>query len=148
MKHVYPLYREKKNGKSKIDIDFQFGILNWKLNGRMTHGPLSPRLLGNSACKTSEISLNVLWLLSTSLLTTSLSRRLSIAAILFSFRNLLDMITKGTGHKTKTKQKAWSLFSLKNENWHRFSFFHFSMSGRKWKWNIDFHFSISKKNRN
>ena len=24
MKHVYPLYRKKKNGKSKIDIDFQF----------------------------------------------------------------------------------------------------------------------------
>ena len=118
-----PLIQGEKNGKSKIDIDFQFGILNWKLNGRMTHGPLSPRLLGNSACKTSEISLNVLWLLSTSLLTSSLSRRLSIAAILFSFRNLLDMITKGTGHKTK--QKAWSLFSLKNDNWPQVNYFSF-----------------------
>ena len=39
MKHVYPLYRKNKNRKSKIDIDFQFLILNWKLNGRMTHGP-------------------------------------------------------------------------------------------------------------
>ena len=39
MKHVYPLYRKKKNGKSKIDIDFQFLFLNWKVNGRMTHGP-------------------------------------------------------------------------------------------------------------
>ena len=38
MKPVYPLSRKKKIGKSKIDIDFQFLILNWKLNGRMTHG--------------------------------------------------------------------------------------------------------------
>ena len=29
----------KKIGKSKIDIDFQFLLLNWKLKGRMTHGP-------------------------------------------------------------------------------------------------------------
>ena len=41
MKHVYPLRRKKKIGKSKIDIDFQFSILNWKLNGRMTHGPFA-----------------------------------------------------------------------------------------------------------
>ena len=34
--------QEEKNGKSKIDIDFQFLILNWKLNGRMTHGPSPP----------------------------------------------------------------------------------------------------------
>ena len=34
MKPVYLLRR-----KNKIDIDFQFLILNWKLNGRMTHGP-------------------------------------------------------------------------------------------------------------
>ena len=39
MKPVYPFFRKKKIGKSKIDIDFQFLFLNWKLNGRMTHGP-------------------------------------------------------------------------------------------------------------
>ena len=44
MKPVYPLCRKKKIGKSKIDIDFQFLILNWKLNGRMTHGPERPPL--------------------------------------------------------------------------------------------------------
>ena len=32
MKHLYPSYRKEKNGKSKIDIDFQFLILNCKLN--------------------------------------------------------------------------------------------------------------------
>ena len=40
MKPVYPLRRKKKIGKSKIDIDFQFSIFNWKLNGRMTHGTI------------------------------------------------------------------------------------------------------------
>ena len=39
MKPVYLLRTKNKIGKSKIDIDFQFLILNWKLNGRMTHGP-------------------------------------------------------------------------------------------------------------
>ena len=39
MKPVYLLRRKNKIGKSKIDIGFQFLILNWKLNGRMTHGP-------------------------------------------------------------------------------------------------------------
>ena len=39
MKPVYLLRRKNKIGKSKIDIDFQFLILNSKLNGRMTHGP-------------------------------------------------------------------------------------------------------------
>ena len=43
MKHVYPLYREKKIGKSKIDINFQFLFMNWKLNGRMTHGRWDPK---------------------------------------------------------------------------------------------------------
>ena len=39
-----PIIQEEKNGKSKIDIDFQFLILNWKLNRRMTHGPGIPNV--------------------------------------------------------------------------------------------------------
>ena len=35
---------EEKNGKSKINIDFQFLLLNWKLNGRITNGPITPSL--------------------------------------------------------------------------------------------------------
>ena len=44
-KHVHPLYRKKKNGKSKIDIDLQFLFFLLKLNERMTHGPKTPPVL-------------------------------------------------------------------------------------------------------
>ena len=37
MKHVYPSYRKKKNGKSKIDIDFQF--FNFELKIKWTNDP-------------------------------------------------------------------------------------------------------------
>ena len=54
MKPVYPLPRKKKIGKSKIDIDFQFLTLNWKLNGRMTHGPYSYHFFIFPFCSKNE----------------------------------------------------------------------------------------------
>ena len=66
MKHVYPLHRKKKNGKSKINIEFQFLILNWKLNGRVTHGPRPPAHEAISICLTTEI-----WVMSSQELRTN-----------------------------------------------------------------------------
>ena len=40
MKHVYPLYRKEKNGKSKIDIDLQF--FNFELKIKWTNDPRTP----------------------------------------------------------------------------------------------------------
>ena len=57
---------KKKLENQKFNIDFQFLLLNWKLNGRMTHGPMTSRYssfsvswaivpLGQSNIKTSFV---------------------------------------------------------------------------------------------
>ena len=131
------LIQEEKNGKSKIDIDFQFLILNWKLNGRMTHGPGIP----NVSPAYRGIKMEWLW-----------SER---TGVLIHFSNSCKNDKRNSNlffnnKQYKNEKRNSNPFfksdaKTKNENWNSYPFFKVKRK-RKKKYEVQIRFSKLSEN--